>query len=106
MKPPSIDDRCVLLYTARLVLRAREPQVVLERLTSGGRVASLTTKGLWLVQQYMEVLTPLLGRHDMVVAERLADEMICDRYGWPTMAALGYQPQVSSGAPLDYTAQE
>ncbi len=89
MKAPSIEDRCVLLYTARLILKAREPSVVVERLTRGG-VASLSKKGLWLVEQYMEIMPQSLMAHPLPLAEREVDRVICTRHGWPTMESLGY----------------
>lgn len=98
MKPPTIDDRCVLLYTARLILRANEPELIIERLTSG-TVASLTKKGYWLVQQYMEVLPDLLKQNALPLAEKQADEILCARHGWPTMASLGYQHRFPDDEP-------
>lgn len=89
MKSPTVDDRIVLLYTARLILGSKEPEVVINRLTNG-RVACLSKKGLWLVEQYMEVLPELLAKHPMPLAEREADHLICARHEWPTMESLGY----------------
>lgn len=86
MKAPSIDDRCVLLYTARLVLRAKEPNVILDRLHQ----TTLSKKGAWLVLQYMEVLPSLLNENALPLAEKKADEIVCARHGWETMASLGY----------------
>lgn len=89
MRAPTVDDRCVLLYTARFILRADDPEVVVKRLTCG-RIASLSKKGLWLVEQYMEVMPELLMKHPLPLAEREADQIVCARHGWPTMESLGY----------------
>jgi len=90
MAPPTVDDRCVLLYTARLILRAREPEAVVAKLMQEGGLSSLTKKGYWLVQQYMEVLPDLLRHYPLPVAEQHADEIVCARHGWPTMNEQGY----------------
>lgn len=91
MQAPSVDDRCALLYTARLILWAKEPEAIVERLSSDtNRVGRLTKKGYWLVQQYMEVLPQLLNDHPLPEAEREADQIVCGRHGWPTMQSLGY----------------
>lgn len=89
MRSPTVDDRCVLLYTARLILDAKEPQIIIDRLTNG-RVASLSKKGLWLVEQYIEIMPELLMKHPLPHAEREADHIVCARHGWPTMESLGY----------------
>lgn len=90
MKAPSVDERSVLLYTARLILRAKEPDVVTRRLMCESHVTSLTRKGYWLVEQYMELLPELLRANALPLAEKQADELVCARHGWPTMASLGY----------------
>lgn len=91
MRYPSIDDRCALLYTARFLLRAKDPEAVIVRLSRPGSLASLTVKGLGLVREYMTLLPSLLSDYELHKAEERCDEIVCARYGWPTMTSLGYR---------------
>lgn len=89
-----LEEREVALFTSWMIVQAKNPDEVKERLFSSHGEVNIAAKGFRvLVEQYAYFMAPLIGGKPRFVLFKQTDEAFSERKKWLSLSSQGYDFQ-------------